>query len=64
MAHVIEEECVSCDLCTGVCPEHCITDAAEMFVIDPDRCTDCGDCVTICPVDCIAGTPVPGVYGR
>lgn len=58
MAHVIEEECVSCGLCTDLCPEKCIADGEEMFVIDPERCTDCGECVTVCPIDCIVGTPV------
>jgi len=64
MAHVIEEECVSCDLCTDLCPEKCISDGEEMFVIDPDRCTDCGECVTVCQIDCIAGTTLVVAHGR
>lgn len=63
MAHVIEEECVSCGICPELCPANCITDGEEMFVIDPERCTDCGECVTVCPVDCIEGAlaiPSPG----
>ena len=53
VAHYIEDECVSCGLCTDVCPETCICEGEDVFVIDPDRCTDCGDCVNVCPVECI-----------
>lgn len=59
MAHLIEEECVSCGICTESCPESCISEGEEIFVIDPERCTDCGECVQVCPVDCILGTPEP-----
>ena len=58
MAYLIEEECVSCALCTDVCPEKCIVDSEVQFVIDSERCTDCGDCVPVCPVDSILG-PLP-----
>jgi Fe-S-cluster-containing hydrogenase component 2 len=58
MAHRIELECVSCALCAEVCPEKCIVEDAETFVIDGEACTDCGDCVPACPIDCIIGERV------
>ena len=56
MAHFIEEECVSCGICAEICPEKCISDGEDLFVVDPERCTDCGDCVPVCPIECIMGT--------
>lgn len=64
MAHFIEEECVSCAFCAEVCPEKCITEGDEAFVIDPERCTDCGECTPVCPVECITGVAVPGGIRR
>jgi formate hydrogenlyase subunit 6/NADH:ubiquinone oxidoreductase subunit I len=55
VAHRIELECVSCALCAEICPEKCIVEDVEAFVIDGEACTDCGDCVPVCPVDCIVG---------
>jgi Fe-S-cluster-containing hydrogenase component 2 len=48
-------ECVSCALCAEICPEKCIVEEADTFVIDGEACTDCGDCVPVCPIDCIIG---------
>jgi Fe-S-cluster-containing hydrogenase component 2 len=58
VAHRIEIECVSCALCAEICPEKCIVEDVEAFVIDGEACTDCGDCVPVCPVDCIVGQKV------
>jgi Fe-S-cluster-containing hydrogenase component 2 len=58
VAHRIELECVSCALCAEICPEKCIVEDVETFVIDSEACTDCGDCVPVCPVDCIIGDKV------
>jgi Fe-S-cluster-containing hydrogenase component 2 len=58
MAHRIELECVSCALCAEVCPEQCIVEDVDTFVIDGEACTDCGDCVPACPIDCIVGERV------
>jgi ferredoxin len=55
VAHRIELECVSCGFCADVCPERCIVEDTETYVIDAEACTDCGDCVPVCPVDCIIG---------
>ena len=65
MAHRIEEECVCCALCVAACPEICIHEGGDVFLIDPETCTDCGDCVPVCPVACITGerkeAPIPAV---
>lgn len=57
MAFVIEDTCVACARCLPVCPENCIFEDAETFVIDGDACTDCGECLPACPVACIIGEP-------
>jgi NAD-dependent dihydropyrimidine dehydrogenase PreA subunit len=62
MAHVIENECVACARCDVACPEHCIFEGEDLFIIDAERCTDCGDCVKVCPVGCI--TPPPDAPAR
>ena len=44
MAHVINEECISCGSCEPECPEGAISEGDERFVIDAAKCTDCGTC--------------------
>jgi len=43
--------CESCDLCTLLCPDLCITrdEATGGVLIDLDYCKGCGICATICP---------------
>ena len=53
MAILIQEECVSCAMCADICPEKCISEEDEQFVVDLERCTQCAECLPICPVDCI-----------
>jgi len=53
MAHVINEECISCGSCEAVCPEGAISEGKERFEIAPKLCTDCGTCVEVCPVEAI-----------
>ena len=57
VAHVILDECVACGACVNVCPNVCIAEDEDSFVIDPGRCGDCHQCVAVCPVECILGTP-------
>lgn len=56
MTILIQDECVSCGICTEHCPEDCIGEEVEQFVIDPERCTACAECLSCCPVDCIVKT--------
>ena len=54
MAHVINEECISCGSCEPECPVSAISQGDEHFEIDAEKCTDCGNCVEVCPVDAIS----------
>ena len=49
MAHVINDECVSCGTCEGECPVEAISQGPDKYVIDAAKCTDCGACEDKCP---------------
>jgi 2-oxoacid:acceptor oxidoreductase delta subunit (pyruvate/2-ketoisovalerate family) len=44
-------ECESCDLCSLLCPDLCITrnEKTGEVLIDLDYCKGCGICAAICP---------------
>jgi len=56
-------DCTSCSACEPECPNNAITEAEDIFVIDPDLCTECVGfneapaCVDACPVDCCVDDP-------
>ena len=58
MAYKITEECISCGACEPECANDAISEAEEIYVIDPGKCTECmgnfesPKCVEVCPVDC------------
>jgi ferredoxin len=55
----ITSECINCDVCEPVCPNHAISQGPEIYQIDPALCTECvghhetAQCVDVCPVKCI-----------
>ncbi len=55
MPHRITEECIACGACEPECPDHCISEGEEIYVIDAACCTDCHSCAEVCPVDAIEG---------
>ena len=63
MAMLITDECISCGVCEGECPNAAISPGDTIFVINPDLCTECigfydePQCVEVCPVDAIIKDP-------
>ena len=63
MSLKITDACINCDVCEPVCPNHAISQGAEIYVIDPALCTECvghfaePQCQLVCPVDCIPLDP-------
>ena len=63
MATMITEECINCGACEPECPNDAITQADEIYVIDPLLCTECVGfhdyeaCAAVCPVDCCVTDP-------
>ncbi len=53
MAHIINDDCVSCGACADECPEDAISEGDDRYVIDAGLCTDCGTCVDVCPAEAI-----------
>lgn len=60
MALMINDDCISCDVCVPECPNESISAGEDIFVIDAGKCTECvgffdsPQCVEVCPVDAIA----------
>jgi len=55
----ITDACINCDVCEPECPNHAISQGADIYEINPDLCTECvghfdlPQCRQVCPVDCI-----------
>ena len=54
MARVINDGCLMCGACAGVCPVGAISEGDNKYVVDADTCIDCGACETGCPAGVIA----------
>lgn len=51
MAYVIEDSCISCGACEPACPQSCISEGSDKYVITESDCISCGVCASVCPVD-------------
>ncbi|MBQ8813883.1 MAG: 4Fe-4S binding protein [Lachnospiraceae bacterium] len=49
MAHVINDDCISCGACAAECPVEAIAEGDDKYVVDADTCVDCGACEDVCP---------------
>ena len=60
---MITDDCINCDVCEPVCPNHAISMGISFYRIDPERCTECvghfpePQCQIVCPVACIPPDP-------
>ena len=55
MAYKINDGCIGCGACTGVCPVSALTLNDEgKSQCNEDVCIDCGTCMGTCPVQCIS----------
>lgn len=54
MVSVVNDSCVLCKTCVGVCPVDAFHLGENMVVIDPDECIECGVCISECPEDAIS----------
>lgn len=54
VAFIIEDDCIGCFKCVGVCPVDAIVGAQKfMHSVLAAQCTGCELCVPVCPTDCI-----------
>ncbi len=51
--YFVEEGCIGCESCLGVCPQQCICMTDGAAVIDQNHCLHCGRCVEACPAGVI-----------
>ena len=54
MVSVVNDSCIKCKTCTGVCPVDAFHESDSQLVIDPETCIACGVCISECPVGAIS----------
>jgi hypothetical protein len=60
---MITHDCINCGACEPECPNNAISQAEDIYVIDPLLCTECVGfhdyeaCAAVCPVDCCVTDP-------
>ena len=55
----LEERCMDCGGCVGVCPHDSI-DLFQGFIQIRSSCTECDLCVRLCPVEALASVAEGG----
>ncbi|MDY6324932.1 MAG: 4Fe-4S binding protein [Catonella sp.] len=53
MAHVINDDCISCGACASTCPVDAISEGASHYEVNAETCIDCGACEDACPTSAI-----------
>ena len=48
MAHVINDDCISCGACAAECPVEAISEGDDKYVVDADTCVDLGARGVVC----------------
>ena len=48
--YFITEACIGCGSCVAMCPQNCIVQTEDHFVIKQENCLHCGNCMTACLV--------------
>ena len=51
-AKVIDEKCIGCGACEGVCPVNAIEIKNGIAIIN-STCIECGSCISVCPQEAI-----------
>ena len=54
MTSVVNDSCIMCRSCVGVCPVDAFNIGDTQLVVNPDACIDCGVCIPECPVEAIS----------
>lgn len=54
MAFQINDGCVMCGACAGVCPVGAISEGDGKYEIDASACISCGACAGTCPTGVIS----------
>ncbi|CEL24354.1 DUF362 domain-containing protein [Methanobacterium formicicum] len=52
---IVNEWCMYCGECAGVCPQNLIEVRELSLKINHDECKDCGICIKVCPVQALQG---------
>ncbi len=47
----LEQRCIGCNTCLGVCPNGSLTRTEQGIAIERERCTGCGACARECPAN-------------
>ena len=45
----LPDRCIRCGACSGACPHHAVSPAADASVLAPPECETCGACADACP---------------
>lgn len=53
MAYFINDDCICCGSCAGICPTDIISEGDGKYVINAEQCVECGACADACPMGAI-----------